>query len=104
MDQELVPAEPPPVGTGPLVSVATQLTYTEAHVLCSLLRSEGVTVELGDAHLAAAHQFLSSATGGVRLLVQASNVPRVGEVMAALKRGDYALDDASDVSWERRDP
>jgi hypothetical protein len=98
------PAEPPPVGTGPLVSVASQLTFTEAHILSSLLRSEGIAVELGDAHLATAQNLLSAATGGVRLLVQASNVARVGEVIAALKRGDYALDDSSDVSWERRDP
>ena len=97
-------ADAPPVGTGPLVSIASQLTFTEAHVLASLLRSEGIAVELGDAHLATAQNFLSAATGGVRLLVQASNVPRVGEVIAALKRGDYALDDSSDVSSERTDP
>ena len=104
MSEDVAPADPPPVGTGPLVSIATQLTYTEAHILSSLLSSEGIAVELGDAHLATAHQFLSAATGGVRLLVQASNVARVSEVIAALKRGDYALDDSSDVSSERRDP
>src|SRR5688500_5764889 len=85
--------EPPvPEARGPLVPVATQLTYTEANILCSLLNSEGIAAELAHAYLSTAHHFLSASTGGVRLLVAESDLPRVGEVIAALKRGEFALD------------
>jgi hypothetical protein len=85
--------EPPvPEARGPLVPLAAQLTYTEANILCSLLNSEGIACELAHAYLSTAHHFLSASTGGVRLLVAESDLPRVGEVIAAFKRGDYALD------------
>jgi hypothetical protein len=64
-------------------------------MLCSLLHSEGLACQLADAYLSTAHHFLSAATGGVRLLVAERDLPRVSEVIAALKRGDYALDDES---------
>jgi hypothetical protein len=85
--------EPPiPRARGPLVPVALQLTYTEASIVCSLLNSEGIACELAHAYLSTAHHFLSAATGGVRLLVAESDLPRAGEVIAAFKRGEYALD------------
>jgi hypothetical protein len=93
--------EPPvPQARGPLVPVATQLTYTEANILCSLLNSEGIACELAHAYLSTAHHFLSASTGGVRLLVAESDLPRVREVIAALKRGEYALDHEAASSHE----
>jgi exonuclease VII small subunit len=37
---------------------------------------------------------LSSATGGIRALVHAKNLSRAQEVIAALKRGDFQLDES----------
>jgi len=91
--EQTAPVPHAPAGTGPLVSVAKQLTWVEANILCSLLNSEGIAAELGDAYLATAHQFLSSTTGGISLLVHESNLLRARDVIAAMKRGEFALDD-----------
>jgi hypothetical protein len=87
-----------PRAAGPLVPIAAQLTWSEANILCSLLHSEGIAAEPMDAYLATAHPILSSVTGGIRILVPESNLARVHEVIAALKRGDYALEEDVDPS------
>ncbi|MGH8446283.1 MAG: putative signal transducing protein [Solimonas sp.] len=84
-------------GNGPLVRVGRYLDYAEAQVLLALLESEGIPAILADAHLATANNILSTATGGVRLLVHESNLARADEVAAAHKRGDYAIDEDFDV-------
>lgn len=48
----------------------------EAGMAASLLRNEGIEVELTDAGLAAINPFLSPAIGGVRLLVPERDVER----------------------------
>lgn len=86
-------AAPDLATAGPLVAVATKLQWFEANILCSLLHSEGIPAQLADTHLATTHHFLSFATGGIRVLVPQRSVTRVREIIAALQRGDYALDD-----------
>jgi hypothetical protein len=89
---------PPPAAAGPLVPIAAQLTWSEANILCSLLHSEGIAAEPMDSYLATAHPILSSVTGGIRILVPEAEVAHVHEVIAALKRGDYALEENVDPS------
>jgi hypothetical protein len=92
------PATPSPVATATLVPIAAQLTWTEANILGSLLHTEGIAAQLLDEYLATGHPVLSSVTGGIRLLVPEASVPRVHEVIAALRRGDYALEEGVEPS------
>jgi hypothetical protein len=78
---------------GDLIPITTHLEWAEAHVLQSLLESEGIPVVLSGTNLATAHNFLSTATGGIRALVHTKNIARAMEVIAALKRGDFQLDE-----------
>lgn len=94
-DRPADPAAPAPAPAD-LVRITTHLEWAEAHVLQSLLESEGIPVVLADTNLATAHPFLSSATGGIRALVHAKNLTRAQEVIAALKRGDFELDESFD--------
>ena len=93
INEEPVSAE----NSGKLVRVAGFLNYAEAEVLRSFLESEGIPVVLADAHLAAANQFLSAATGGVRVLVHQANLVHANEMAAGIRRGDYEIDEDFDV-------
>jgi hypothetical protein len=90
-------AATPAIGSGPLVRIGRYLDYAEAQVLLAFLESEGIPAILADAHLATANNILSTAPGGVRLLVHESNLVRADEMAAALRRGDYAIDEDFDV-------
>lgn len=82
---------------GDLKPIARHLTWAEAHMLCTLLESEGIDAFPINAHLSTANQFLSTAAGGVRVLVHETNLSRALEVTEALKRGDYSIDEDHDV-------
>jgi hypothetical protein len=84
----------PATSPADLIPISTHLEWAEAHVLQSLLESEGIPVVLSGINLATAHNFLSTATGGIRALVHAKNLARAQEVIAALKRGDFQLDES----------
>jgi hypothetical protein len=79
--------------SGELVEVARLLTPTEAYMLEARLHAEGVPAAVVDAHLGQAYRWLSTATGGARVLVPAAYVTAAMEVKAALARGDFALSD-----------
>ncbi len=86
-------ADPTSEYQGDMTMVARYLTPTEAHLLCSCLHAAGVPAEPGDTHLVQAHSLLTGAVGGANVRVPANFVPEALEIIAAFKRGDFALDD-----------
>jgi len=83
--------------TDDLVPVAQLFTVEEAHMLQSRLEIEGVPAVIADANMVQVYPLLSVAVGGVRVLVPDSYLERAREIAAAVSRGDYALDDKTDV-------
>jgi hypothetical protein len=88
---------PEPLIDGDLVMVARLFDATEAEMLRGLLEAEGVPAMVADAHTSRAISFLQTAIGGVRILVPESYLEKAREVLRADARGDYAIDDATDV-------
>ncbi|MGS0756414.1 hypothetical protein ACVBEH_18315, partial [Roseateles sp. GG27B] len=78
---------------GDMTMVARYLTPTEAHLLCSCLHAAGVPAEAGDTNLVQAHSLLTGAVGGANVRVPANFVAEALEIIAAFKRGDFALDE-----------
>ncbi len=79
-----------------MVIVARDLTPTEAHLLCSCLHAAGVPAEASDTNLVQAHSLLSVALGGARVRVPNAFLTEALDVIAAFKRGDFALGDDFD--------
>jgi len=82
---------------GDMTIVARYLTPTEAHMLCACLNAGGVPAEAGDTHLVQAHSLLAGAVGGASVRVPANYVAEARELMAAFRRGDFALDENFDA-------
>jgi hypothetical protein len=80
-----------------LFVVAKYLVPTDAFVAQGCLRAAGVPAVVADNHHVQAYELLSPALGGVRILVPESYIAQSKEVLAALERGDFALDDDADV-------
>lgn len=74
-----------------VVCLARFLVPTDAHILCGLLEAEGIATVAGDAHLVQANPFLTTAVGGVRVLVYETDIVRAREILQAYRNGDYAL-------------
>lgn len=91
---EAIPAEG--AYHGDMQIVARYLTPTEAHMLCSCLQAAGVPAETGDTNLVQAHSLLAGAVGGACLRVPVQFAPEAMEVIAAYKRGEFALDEDFD--------
>jgi hypothetical protein len=89
-------ASPPDLGSGDLVMVAHYLDPIEAEILRSRLEAEGVNAIIGDTNLVGVIPILSPVFGGVRVLVPESHCELAHKVIAAIERGDYALDDGRD--------
>ena len=82
--------EPEPAIDSDLVEVARLLDPTEGEMLRGRLEAEGVP--------AIATQVLYRYTiGGVRILVPEAYLERAQEIVKADARGDYAIDDQTDV-------
>jgi hypothetical protein len=90
-------AEATDVRDDPLETIAIFLTPTEAHVLQGLLEAEGIHAVVADGEMVQMNELLSPALGGVRVLVPRSALERAHEIKAAVARGDYRLDENSDV-------
>ena len=82
-----------PSGGGDLVLIARLFTPIEAHMLQSRLEAEGVPAVVTDDHIVGVNPFLTMAVGGVRVLVPESDVERAREIVRAIERGDYKLDE-----------
>jgi hypothetical protein len=88
--------EPEPSIDGDLVEVARLLDPTEGEMLRGRLEAEGVPAIVADRQTAT--QVLYRYTiGGVRILVPEAYLERAREVVRADARGDYAIDDRTDV-------
>ncbi len=83
--------EDAPTEGADVVCLARFLVPTDAHILCGLLEAEGIATVAGDAHLVQANPFLTTAVGGVRVLVYDKDFVRAREVLHAYRNGDYAL-------------
>jgi hypothetical protein len=92
-----LPPKPPPGREpeyqGDWVIVAQYLSFAEVHILRSLLQGAGIPAEVADAQLVQTDALLIPAMRGARLRVPATRVAEANEVIAAFKRGDFALDD-----------
>ena len=90
-------AEPEPVVEGDLVMVARIYDPLEAEMLRGRLESEGVPAMVADTLTAQTNPFYKLAIGGVRVMVPEAYLARAREIVRADARGDYALDDGTDV-------
>ena len=91
-DQQQAPAE----YQGDLTIVARQLTAIEAHLLASCLNAAGVPAEASDTHFVQTYSLLIGAVGGASVRVPANFVNEARDVIAAFRRGDFALSDDFD--------
>ena len=92
------PVENP--GRGSLRVVARFFAATDAYLLKACLESNDVPAVVADAHLVQANQFLTTAVGGVRVMVPESHFERAMRIRKALDAGEYQLDDDFDVGQE----
>ena len=69
-------------------------------MLKACLESNGVDATVADAHLVQANEFLTTAVGGVRILVTDAQLERAQEILRAYEAGEYRLDDDFDVGKE----
>ncbi len=82
---------------GDLVLVARYLSPTEAHMLCACLNAGGVPAQADDTQLTQVHSLLAGAVGGASVRVPSNFTEEAHEVIAAFKRGDFALDEGFDT-------
>ena len=80
-----------------LFEVARYLIPMQATLVQGCLVASGIPAVLADAHLMQTDLLLAPALGGVRILVPASFVQQAQSVMEAFKRGEFALDENTDV-------
>lgn len=93
--QEAADGEPIPY-LGDLVILVRDLSPTEAHLLCGCLQSAGIHADAGDAHIVQAHGLLTIAVGGAKVRVPSAQLEEARGVLAAFRRGDFALGDDFD--------
>jgi hypothetical protein len=79
------------------VQLARTFTAIEAQMLRSRLEVEGIPAVVTDDNIVQASPLLSLAIGGARVLVPESYFELATEIAAAVARGEYALDDETDV-------
>ena len=78
---------------GDWVMIARYLSYTEVHLLQSCLEAAGIPATVADAQLIQTDALLIPAMRGASLRVPSACAAEAREVIAALKRGDFQLDD-----------
>lgn len=79
-----------------LFTIAQYLVPIDAHLAQGCLVAAGIPAVVADANHAQADQLIAPAMGGVRVLVPQAYLQEAGQVLEALARGDYALDDDED--------
>lgn len=80
-----------------LVTIQHFIDPLQASLARSQLESEGIFVHLWGEHLGIANIVFSAATGGMRLQVRNDQADRAREILAAIERGDYSLDENSEI-------
>ena len=86
-----VDEEPP--GLGELVTITRVFNTLEAEMLRGCLEAEGIPANLGDAQMIQTDTLLTNALGGVRVMVPAPFEDAARRTVAALHRGDFAIDE-----------
>ncbi len=84
-------AEEPPAGD--LVTITRIFNTLEAETLRSCLRAQGIPVTLGDLQTVQANGLWCYALGGIRVMVPESFVVAARTVLAAIERGELAIDE-----------
>ncbi len=87
-------------GHGCLLVLARFFEPMDAYVLKACLESNDVPAVVADAHMVQANQFLTTAIGGVRVLVPESHFEQALKIRKAFDAGEYQLDDDFDVGQE----
>jgi len=87
-------------GHGKLMVVARFFEPMDAYMLKACLESNDVPAVVADANMVQANQFLTTAIGGVRVLVPESHFERALKIRKAFDAGEYQLDDDFDVGQE----
>lgn len=91
-DELLETSDPvPDPDPGDLAVVDRVSTPAEAHMLKSRLELEGIPAAVTDDNMA--YTLPSTVVGGVRVLVPESHLERAQEIVRAIKKGDYALEE-----------
>ncbi len=80
-----------------LFTVAQFMIPTDAFMAKGCLVAAGIPAVVADANHAQAYQLIIPALGGVRVQVPEAYLEQSREVLTALARGDFALDDNADV-------
>ena len=80
-----------------LFIAARYLDPMEAHTARGCLLAAGIPAVVADDNHIQANQLMSTALGGVRVMVPEEYLQQSTEVLAALSRGDFALADDADV-------
>ncbi len=82
--------EPP---SSDLVTLTRVFNPLEAETLRSCLRAQGIPVTLGDVQTVQAYGLWCYALGGIRVMVPESFVVAARTTLAAIERGDLAIDE-----------
>jgi hypothetical protein len=77
---------------GDLTPVARKATVTEANLLKNALIAAGIPASVADANFIQADTWLTTAAGGVRVLVPASFVEQALSEIPEIEKGAYALE------------
>jgi len=88
---------------GDWLMVARCLDPTEAHLLRACLEAAGLDAMVADANLVQTHSLIAVAVGGARVMVPEAQLEHAKAVLEAYHRGDFALDDDTDVGEPRGD-
>ncbi len=90
------PAVAPVEYLGDQVILERNLSPTEAHLLCACLHAAGIEADAGDTNMVQAHSLLALALGGASIRVPSAQWLEARDVLAAFRRGDFALGDDFD--------
>ncbi len=83
-----------------LLVLARFFAPMDAYMLKACLESKGVPASVADAHMVQANEFLTTAVGGVRVLVPESRFDQAVQIRNAYDAGEYRLDEDFDVGEE----
>lgn len=86
-----------------LYVVAARPLPTEAAMLQGCLVAAGVPAVMSDANLVQAYAGAVTGLGGVRIMVTARYLQQAVDVLAAYDRGEFALDEFTDVGTAEPD-
>ena len=78
---------------GEMVMLERGLSPQEAQILSGFLASAGINADAGDTNIVQANALLTIAVGGASLRVPASRLQEARDLLAAFRRGEFAIDD-----------